>query len=183
VPLAANVVLPLLERAGYGAAVCTVDGTVVARNEPAAHMLATIASLEPADDQREGARLPPLLTQALRAYDPEPVFLSIPGTRRIAAQTVARPAGQDATFLLILTDLNVRPGPSANTLRSAFGLTRREARVASALATGMRLQDVAAAHGVGMGTVRSQLKSIFMKTGTNRQSELVALLARLLLFS
>ena len=63
-----------------------------------------------------------------------------------------------------------------------FGLTRREARVASALATGLQLQEIAALHGVGMGTVRSQLKSIFVKTGTNRQPELVALLARLLPF-
>jgi DNA-binding CsgD family transcriptional regulator len=177
-----SVVLPLLERASYGAAICAEDGTVLARNDSAAVILAAIAAAADAEPHDEAARLPQFLMQALHAGDAEPTFLSVPGPRRIAVQMISPLAGRDGAFLLILADLNIRPHPHIDTLRRAFGLTRREARVASALATGLQLRAIAALHGVGMGTVRSQLKSIFVKTGTNRQPELVALLARLLPF-
>jgi DNA-binding CsgD family transcriptional regulator len=44
---------------------------------------------------------------------------------------------------------------------------------------GKRLEEVAAERGVQLTTVRSQLQSLFAKTETNRQVELVRLLARL----
>jgi DNA-binding CsgD family transcriptional regulator len=55
--------------------------------------------------------------------------------------------------------------------------------VAVALSTGLTPNEIARHHGISMGTVRSQLKSIFVKTGTKRQPELIAVLARLLPFA
>jgi DNA-binding CsgD family transcriptional regulator len=59
-----------------------------------------------------------------------------------------------------------------------FGLTRSEALLANALVNGRTLQQIAVAHNVSLNTIRTQLKSVLIKTGTNRQSELVALLLR-----
>jgi DNA-binding CsgD family transcriptional regulator len=178
-----GVVLALLERASCGAAVCTADGAVVALNDLAGRIFAMMSPPAPATSGEEPARLPAMLMPALAAGNPEPLFLRVPEEGYIAAQAFAEPLGPDGTILLIVADLNLRPHPHMSTLQRAFGLTRREARVASALATGQRLQEIAVAHNVGMGTVRSHLKSIFIKTRTNRQPELVALLARLLPFS
>jgi DNA-binding CsgD family transcriptional regulator/PAS domain-containing protein len=57
-----------------------------------------------------------------------------------------------------------------------FGLTGAEARLAEILASGINLKDAADQLGLALSTLRSQLKSIFAKTNTNRQSELVRLL-------
>jgi DNA-binding CsgD family transcriptional regulator len=61
----------------------------------------------------------------------------------------------------------------------AFSLTPAEARLASLMASGMSLEDAAEKLTIARQTARTQLKAIFMKTGTHRQSQLVALLSRL----
>jgi len=63
-------------------------------------------------------------------------------------------------------------------LRGEAGLTVAEARLARLLVGGKTLRDAAAELDVGYSTVRSQLLSIFDKTGTSRQAELVATLMR-----
>ena len=64
-------------------------------------------------------------------------------------------------------------------LAAAFGLSHAECRVASLLADGMPLKSIADALGVQYDTVRKQLTSIYQKTATNRQPELVRLLMNL----
>lgn len=56
-----------------------------------------------------------------------------------------------------------------------FGLTPAEARVVTGLVKGNTLREIAAEHGLSPNTVRNQLAQAFQKTGTARQSELVAL--------
>lgn len=63
-------------------------------------------------------------------------------------------------------------------LRDLFGFTRMEAVIAADLAGGLSLDAVAARRGIGGATVRSHLKRILAKTGTHRQAEAVALIAR-----
>jgi DNA-binding CsgD family transcriptional regulator len=63
-------------------------------------------------------------------------------------------------------------------LRDLFGLTRAEGAVAAALGRGSALNEIADDLGVGPATVRSHLKRILAKTGTHRQAEAAALLAR-----
>ncbi|WP_296944973.1 helix-turn-helix transcriptional regulator [uncultured Massilia sp.] len=64
-------------------------------------------------------------------------------------------------------------------LAAAFGLSHAECRVASLLADGMPLKSIADTLGVQYDTVRKQLLSIYQKTATNRQPELVRLLLQL----
>jgi DNA-binding CsgD family transcriptional regulator len=88
-------------------------------------------------------------------------------------------AFSQARALLVITDIERRPPVPEDLLRSAFGLTPAEARLACRLADGDRLEEAAEALGIARNTARTQLKAVFAKTGTGRQSELAALLGRL----
>ena len=80
--------------------------------------------------------------------------------------------------IVLLIDPDRDRKPSASTLRQMFGLTPAEARLAAGLAAGLDLPEIARRHRVAVATLRVQLKSVFAKTLTKRQAELVALLAR-----
>ena len=82
--------------------------------------------------------------------------------------------------MVIVRDLGAQPRPSEAHLRAGFGLTAAETRLAMRLAAGEPLERIADEFGVAYETARSRLKAIFFKTGTHRQAELVALLARML---
>jgi DNA-binding CsgD family transcriptional regulator len=66
--------------------------------------------------------------------------------------------------------------PEVARLRVAFGLTKAEARLALRLAEGSSLASAAQAFNVKLTTIRSQLQQVFAKTGTCRQTELVAMI-------
>jgi DNA-binding CsgD family transcriptional regulator len=61
----------------------------------------------------------------------------------------------------------------ANFLEERFHLTHSEARLVVHLVQGTSLKSSAEALGIKYETVRSYLKSAFLKTGTHRQAELV----------
>lgn len=64
-------------------------------------------------------------------------------------------------------------------LKNLFGLTTAEAYLVRNLASGQDLDEIATTKGCTRNTVRNQLKSVFAKTGTCRQAELVRLLMML----
>lgn len=66
-----------------------------------------------------------------------------------------------------------------NSLRRLFRLSPAEASIAVALGTGMDLNELASQRHVKLNTLRSQVASIMAKTGTRRQAQLVALVARI----
>ena len=78
-----------------------------------------------------------------------------------------------------IVDTESPSSASERLLGTLFGLSRAESRIALALVEGQTAEEYARGAGVGIATVRSQLHSIFGKTGTRRQAELVALLCRL----
>lgn len=61
-------------------------------------------------------------------------------------------------------------------IKSLFGLTTAEADLALQLVNGHSMSEYAKIKGVSNNTLRSQLRSIFDKTGTNRQPDLVSLI-------
>ena len=61
-------------------------------------------------------------------------------------------------------------------LRSHFGLTPAEAKLALHLVAGETLRSAAAKLSISYETARTQLKNIFNKTRTRRQAELVILI-------
>jgi DNA-binding CsgD family transcriptional regulator len=66
-------------------------------------------------------------------------------------------------------------------VRDLLGLTLGEARVASLIGKGLPPRDAAQSLGITEETARTTLKRVFSKLGVNRQSELTALLTRLVL--
>ncbi len=81
--------------------------------------------------------------------------------------------------LLLVTDLEAQPQPLASVLGATFGLTAAEARLAAIIGGGGSLDVACETLHVTRETARNQLKSIFAKTSTHRQAELVLLLARI----
>lgn len=69
--------------------------------------------------------------------------------------------------------------PTGRRLQEIFGLTPAEARLAVDLAAGKRPNAIALERGVRMPTVRSQIRAVLQKTGSNRQSDLIKILARI----
>jgi len=63
--------------------------------------------------------------------------------------------------------------PQADFLEIRFGLRPAEARLVVLLFAGASLRSCAKALGIKYETARSYLKSVFQKTGTHRQAELV----------
>ena len=109
------------------------------------------------------------------------VFLCRRRSTRRAYRIVVLPGGADPRdgALLILEDPE-RGAVAAclgERLRHAYGATRAEAMLAEGLMRGLTLEEIAEQRKVGRETIRTQLRSLFQRTETRRQSELIILLA------
>jgi DNA-binding CsgD family transcriptional regulator len=80
------------------------------------------------------------------------------------------------TAIVFITDPLQQPRLTRDALRARFGLTPAECRVALLLGDGYAPRKIANMIGVTDNTVRSQIKSIFSKTGVKRQGDLIRLL-------
>lgn len=87
-------------------------------------------------------------------------------------------AWPDETSAIILLDLDAHPEPSPRALQRLFGLTTAETQLAIELSRGHSVLDIARSKRLSRTTVRSQLATLFVKTQTRRQADLVALLGR-----
>jgi DNA-binding CsgD family transcriptional regulator len=88
----------------------------------------------------------------------------------------AHPPGQEVRALLTLNALGPRQGPPAAILAKTFRLTPSEAKLACIIARGAPPVIAARELKISRETARNQLKAVFAKTDTHRQSELVVLL-------
>jgi DNA-binding CsgD family transcriptional regulator len=137
-------------------------------------------------DRRADGLLARALAHLKRPHAPDQVS-SIPigatdeHPAMVAHLVPVRGAAQDifslASCVLVVMPVSRAEVPSAEVIQGLFDLTAAEARVAQAVAGGKTLESYAAASGVALGTVRSQLKAVFTKTGLARQADLVSLLA------
>ncbi|MEJ8836309.1 helix-turn-helix transcriptional regulator [Ramlibacter sp. AN1133] len=99
--------------------------------------------------------------------------------------TLLSPQGAMGTFglrpvvMLLFYHPASAPASDGNLLHAVFGLSPAEARIATLLAEGLSLKQIAEVQGTQHDTVRKQLRSIYEKTATNRQPELVRLLLHL----
>jgi len=127
-----------------------IRSVTAAEARPAMERPKTVAVHRPA-----GA---PLLLHAARLPQPSPDRL------------------HQASSVVTIIDRDIFRGQQITSLRQMFNLTKSEAEIAVALARGHDTDEIAAMRRVSIGTLRVQLRSIFTKTNTRRQSELVALI-------
>lgn len=185
-----------IETADIGIILATADGEPLVTNSIANSILAEKDGLQVvhgrlrAINQADTANLLPLIRsmaaeqqaeQDWRTYTPmalaretDPVPLTVIVRPGPAFHPLKRPMRR--TAMLVLRDPNRRPIIPSATLARMFGLTPAEAVLASELARGVSLDDAAANLHISRNTARSQLQSVFMKTGVNRQVELVRML-------
>jgi DNA-binding CsgD family transcriptional regulator len=87
-----------------------------------------------------------------------------------------------ATAIAVLIERDRNAGtlaPDTLAIREAFGLTAREAEVACLLGQGLDVPAIARRLNIRPDTARTYLRDVYCKTGTRRQTELVALLERI----
>lgn len=118
-----------------------------------------------------------LLGECMQTATPVSVRLEVSDARPLFA--VATPmrarGGGTAVSLVQLVLVPEIPQYSAATVSicaALYGLTPAEAALLPLLLQGMTPREMADAHGVKLPTVRTQLASLFAKTGTRRQAEL-----------
>jgi DNA-binding CsgD family transcriptional regulator len=78
--------------------------------------------------------------------------------------------------IVLLLDRDTRPRPNPERLQQMFGLTSAETQVLVHIACGHTLLEIARNRNLSRTTIRSHLASLFAKTDTKRQSELIALI-------
>jgi len=122
---------------------------------------------------------------------PAPFFLPIEGSPiplRMDLVSIARGelrqmayggSVSDAHWLMLITDPRQGHARVDRVLRSVFGLTNMEARLAIAIADGTTLADYAAHHEVALTTVRSHLANLRGKMDARSQADVVRLVMAL----
>lgn len=134
-----------------------------------------------AQDRGVNEKLQKLIKGALRGgklQDPSPVVIERFDRRPLLIDALSFPTLErsfQAYVLLLITDLDATEISNSERLQHIFGLTRAEAALARRLAAGNTLSEAADDLRIVKETGRSHLKSIYLKTNTNRQSELVQL--------
>jgi DNA-binding CsgD family transcriptional regulator len=140
-------------------------------------------------DAHAAAWLQRLVARLLAAPESEPVseppIVARAGNGRAIVIDVlpVHPAARNpflgARALLTFSDLSRKQTFDPCKIAVIFALSPAEARLAAALAEGRSLESIAETTAVSLTTARNQLKSVFSKTDTHRQGELIALLAKL----
>jgi DNA-binding CsgD family transcriptional regulator len=190
-------ILNFFESLGYGAFLLDYEQQLVARNGIANRYLGDGLALHgkrvAATDRQSDMRLQRRIEAASQPVD-------VDGREAVG---VRRNSGLPLLIHALRIDLDVTQGcnsgrlllvvydpasstttvPPAHLLADLFGLTAAEAGVATGIAAGKSLAEIAADRGVKTETARAHLKTVFGKTGTRRQAQLAALLTRFAVFT
>jgi DNA-binding CsgD family transcriptional regulator/PAS domain-containing protein len=83
---------------------------------------------------------------------------------------------QKAVAAIFIATAGQAPVPAMDAIAALFGLTPTEKNIAAQLAKGRKTSEIANANGVSENTVRTHVASLFDKTGTNDQRDLIILM-------
>lgn len=181
----------ILDRLSFGVLACKPDGRVLLSNREGEEW---VRRLLPSPGSRdEGWTLSrPLLPMLEAACRPGQAVMAQAATalsregRRVGVVVLALPTThalaqpwQEPVALVAIHRDRPTPALFCRVLRELYGLTPAETRLALLLLGGTGLPEACERLGIGRETSRTQLKSIFVKTGTNSQAQLAHLLTGL----
>lgn len=122
-------------------------------------------------------RLKGLVGPCLRQHSPNEALLEASDDTWFVSATPV--IGKPNLALLRQTALHHSCSSIHHRLEYLYSLTRAEAELTTQLAQGESLESIATARRVKLETVRTQLRTIYKKTATHRQGELVCLASAL----
>lgn len=181
----------LLDRLNFGVIACTADGRVLMHNTRGSQWVRRLlpsatsrdsgwtlsrpfaAMLEAACRPEQRVPAQAAMAQSREGGRAGIVVLPLPPSHALAA-TWQQPAA-----LVAIHEQRGTPALFGQILRELYGLTPAETRLASLLLAGTGLPEACERLGIGRETSRTQLKSIFVKTGTGGQAQLSHLLTGL----
>lgn len=182
----------LFDAIGAGLLYVSETGSIRSLNERARHMIdvgvpirVTANGRAALECQRSAETLDFLLSR--HGVQVEPYVTLIKGADGIAYRlTLVRMKSDTFTEFLNgpTVAVIIEPAPAASgdarseRIRVDYRLTPKEVRIASAIAAGLSLREIAHSDGVSYETVRSHVKNIYGKTEVSSQASLVALLLR-----
>lgn len=151
------------------------EGRVVASCSDQAHAFADLLAHGQRGSDGRGVPSAETLLLSERASSPANLLAIVVPLRR-SESTVAQ-SWPGASVALYIGDLEDTGLLHPDVLCAVYGLTPAEARLAVALGRGRDLPELADDWLVSVETLRTQLKGVFAKSGTRRQTDLVRLLA------
>ena len=95
------------------------------------------------------------------------------------AKNDVRGSSMNASAAVFISTAAHMTPPPEDALSTLFGLSRAEARVMSRMGTGATQAQASEELGIAVNTLKAQLRSIYAKTGTTRQADLVRLVSDL----
>jgi DNA-binding CsgD family transcriptional regulator/PAS domain-containing protein len=153
------------------------DRLLVGAAPERAALEAAIAQMTRAAPEDLAADPKPILIHRRKAERPLAIYvLPIAATSYPAAQFLTH-----ARAIVLAIDPEASGPADPALVRDVLGLTLAEARVAALVGAGLSPRESAEKLGIAEETARTALKRVFSKTGVSRQSELVALLTKLVL--
>lgn len=180
-----------LDLVQHAAIVCDSAGRISAVNEAARALLGpalgAVGSTLGVRDAASRDRFNTLLKTALSPDSPNADATPLQTTIRTADRTrllvraIRMPGEKTEMFLgaAVLLLFKRIPRTLDEILTETYELTPAELHICKSIMDGLSVNDISDARGVKADTIRTQLKRIFPKTGTQRQSELVLLLTKL----
>jgi DNA-binding CsgD family transcriptional regulator len=157
-------------RAGDG--ICSFGGRLSATDPCASRKLESLVQSAAATGAGRGMN--PGEAMFVQRRKGRPLRVSVVPFRSSHMLTEAAPCA-----LVFINDPDLRPASRSSFLSALYHLTPAECRLADLFASGLTPSDAADRMRITCGTSRFMLKSIFSKTGTHRQSELLRLLLSL----
>lgn len=181
----------LVDRLQYGVVLYARDGSILSLNRHATYLLARSRALTlrgealHCHDAVQRSRLAQLLAEArdgrggiLRieaAGEPPLTLLSVPLASAGPGPEAARDASPQPMprFAVVFGMRDVSTSEALDAFAAVYRLTAAEGRVLEAFARDRSPDEIAASGGVSVRTVRTQLSSIYSKTGVAGQRELL----------